>query len=805
MIGSLRYPYSFRPASDKYNMDINLDNIALELYGKLQTRFPNVEIGDETGEVLSKKEDIPKARFFEFPYKERGVTLGTITITLDQDDGVILQVGGELVDSDTPGIFNFVRSMGSFANNRLLNFKIVNLEKSNLDKRDYEFQAKRKEPEPMEPMMESKMYGTSKISYQDLGEARIVIKHSQPVNTEIAAGRTMHVERIYVENAMGERFAYPTKHLNGARALAEHLKHGGNPYDDIGKHITGLSEELAQLRKFKGYVSRNEALSEAMGDITSKVMERIEAVKKEVHQLQRPAFYETFAESFQSRDEEMVPESVMDDWIDRLTVRTFNEELKSAFPFIFKLVSESDIPVKELTADDLLAERATPEYLANVEKAKALLQQGVSIEQVGRQLGAQGPNNNVAGPMGGVWGAINDAGRQIPPTGRRVFELSKDTLNSYINKSTYNGDDDRDGEKSIEPKRIDGVTKAAYRTQGLAPETKKDGWRKYSAKESIEDAFESFINGIVEDGEGDQTGTDTLFSQNKDEQQAAIQKINAIMAAELKGGPDGINAIESLKGIIDNPEFLMTLKDIDPDLDTRGLIQQYILQTAPEIAAQLTFGDAAVGGEEPVAPEAPLEPAPAPAAPAEPAAAELPAEPAAAPAPAAPIAENTARLKAKFIKAKECGATLDTKMDFGNREMTLHDALKECGMDPQDVGFEPEVSAQEELEKIVSGFWNREAGNFTTGGTKAKIQVLKAFKDGQVPNATPEDVKAVLAKIEQMDPSTEHDDMMKLSGIQQPDDHRPSIMIAKVGAMTPMESKTYSEDPALARIIQLSR
>ena len=28
-------------------MDINLDNIAADLYGKLQTRFPEVRIGDE--------------------------------------------------------------------------------------------------------------------------------------------------------------------------------------------------------------------------------------------------------------------------------------------------------------------------------------------------------------------------------------------------------------------------------------------------------------------------------------------------------------------------------------------------------------------------------------------------------------------------------------------------------------------------------------------------------------------------------------------------------------------------------------
>ena len=44
----------------------------------------------------------------------------------------------------------------------------------------------------------------------------------------------------------------------------------------------------------------------------------------------------------------------MNDWIDRLTVRSFNEELKNVFPYIFKLVDESDIPVKEISADDLV-------------------------------------------------------------------------------------------------------------------------------------------------------------------------------------------------------------------------------------------------------------------------------------------------------------------------------------------------------------------------------------------------------------------------------------------------------------------
>ena len=263
-------------------MNTNLNKVASDLYKILDPRFTDVKMGDENANVLSKKTDIPNARFFEFEYKHDGVPLGTIAITLDEDDGVLVELVGDLATDNHPSVFKFIRNLRQFSKNRLLNFKIDRVGKDNLSKRDYEFKAKPKEEPIMaqEPIMENKLYGTSRISYQDLGEARLIIKHSQPINLDLAAGRSMHVESIYVENADGERFKYPYKHINGARALAEHIKAGGNPYDPIGKHITSLSEELAQLRKFKGYVGRQEQLSEAMSDITSKVMERIDAVKK---------------------------------------------------------------------------------------------------------------------------------------------------------------------------------------------------------------------------------------------------------------------------------------------------------------------------------------------------------------------------------------------------------------------------------------------------------------------------------------------------------------------------------------------
>jgi hypothetical protein len=191
------------------------------------------------------------------------------------------------------------------------------------------------------------MWGTPRVSYQDLGETRLVVKHSKPVNYDLAAGRTMHIESIYIENAQGERFRYPVRHLNGARAMAQHIGHGGNPYDEIGQHVVSLSEELSKLRMFKGYVSRTPVVSESMSAVNNKVIERIEQVKKQIHQLQQSKHYEEFAESFAPAESKDIPEEIMLDWVDRLTVRSFKEELKDVFPYIYKIVDESEISASQ--------------------------------------------------------------------------------------------------------------------------------------------------------------------------------------------------------------------------------------------------------------------------------------------------------------------------------------------------------------------------------------------------------------------------------------------------------------------------
>jgi hypothetical protein len=690
-------------------MNINLNRIAKDLYGKIETRFSDIKIGDENAEVLSKKTDIPEARFFEFEYKHNGVPLGTITITLDEDDGVVVQISGNLAEKKHPGAFKFIRGLRQFAKDRLLNFDVQNIGKDNLDKRDYEFQAKPKE-ETMDPIMESKLYGTSKISYQDLGEARLVIKHSQPVNLDLAAGRTMHIEGIYVENIEGERFRYPYKHLNGARALAEHIKHGGNPYDTIGKHICGLSEELAQLRKFKGYVSRNEALSEAMGDITSKVFERIEAVKKEVNLLQRSSYYEQFAESFEDREDQMIPEDVMSDWIDRLTIRTFNEELKTAFPYIFRLVDESEIPVKAVSPDEMLDE------LRSEEKDK--------------------DGKVIKWKEEGEW-------------------------------------------KKVDPKK-DPRGKAPNLSDKARRETEK-----MSNKE--ESAFEGFLDSLMNEDESDQEGHNTLFSKDVSVRTQAIENLKDALGNEMltvQTAPD------ELKSLLPMDQFQEYLEDQDQDAGpevVKSLVVNYLNDlsdgkldnpllghNAAEIASmiidqvKLTDVDNELPQDTPPTDtSATPAPSPAPDMSAQPPAPDMSAIPGATPAPTGPGAGmppgtpplsegHRAKLKAKFIQAKEQGATLETTMDFGHRELTLHDAMKECGIQPREIGFTDGDEGVQEILQSISGFYNKNAkineGNFTIGGTRVKTKIVKAYKNGEYEHATPADVRKVCKLVDKLDP-----------------------------------------------------
>ena len=320
----------------------NLETIADELFNKIRGRFPNITVGNESAEVTNQPKE---ARFFEFDFSSGK----KVSVSIDEDSLTVMY-GQDLFAEDEQVLkskwFDLLKELRVFAKKRMLNFDTRNITKNNLDKRDYQYLSTEKQ------MSESKMYGTSRTSYQDIGTARLVVKHAGPVNHENAAGRTQNVHSIYIESEAGERFKYPLRHMNGARAMAMHVSEGGNAYDDFGKHITGLSEELNKLRKFKTYMNRSSVMAEGLSGYMDVVNERLVAVKKTVESLQRKAYYtETFA-NFETTVLEEVPEDVSNTWIDELTIRQFNEELKGVFPYVYNLVKEAN-KVEDLDLETL--------------------------------------------------------------------------------------------------------------------------------------------------------------------------------------------------------------------------------------------------------------------------------------------------------------------------------------------------------------------------------------------------------------------------------------------------------------------
>jgi hypothetical protein len=130
--------------------------------------------------------------------------------------------------------------------------------------------------------------------------------------------------------------------------------------------------------------------------------------------------------------------------------------------------------------------------------------------------------------------------------------------------------------------------------------------------DTYEDPFARFEDWAM--GLGEESA---VQSSDPEEQKAALQQLQELVGQHFPAGVDGANAIESLKGIIEDPQLNQAIKaqaKQDPDSCTRGLVKDWLEQNAPEALEQLDFGDyveepadAEQGMEQPEGEELPQE------------------------------------------------------------------------------------------------------------------------------------------------------------------------------------------------------
>jgi hypothetical protein len=245
-------------------------------------------------------------------------------------------------------------------------------------------------------------------------------------------------------------------------------------------------------------------------------------------------------ENFKTNEALTVPEDVKENWIDELTIKTFNDELQEVFPYIYKLVTQK--PIKEITAEDFETEASG--YQGSTET---------------RYL-----KYNVSG----------DFDRSRPVSDKDAF-----TIQDLLKKSGIESE----------------VTPDEGNYQGIVIYTN-------AAPQSVEkvlgsmletninpiDQFEKILDSIIDEGEN------TLFSSDSEEQKQALDKLNQLMSKHFPAGINGVNGLESLEGIIDDANLNDQIREIgkkDSDACIRPLIYAYVQNKKPDMLKRISTGD----------------------------------------------------------------------------------------------------------------------------------------------------------------------------------------------------------------------
>ena len=496
------------------------NNIATDLFYKIRSRFKGLKLGDDAGSITINPED---ARFFDFDYNEGDKNIGHVSISLAEPNSMKVYFSNgitEGMDGDQKdNWFGFLKELRKFSKRRMLAFDTRDISKDNLDQRDYAFLSQHTSPKAdndtiVKPvgestMNESNLYGTKKQSFQKLEDTRLIIKHSKTLadDTEQKPGdRSRNIGALFVENSQGERFKYPFIHLAGARAMQRHVANGGAPYDEIGESIIKMSEEIAQLKSFTGYVVRNDLMNSDTNSVVERSKGQLDALRERVAKIAKQAHYENYISEFQAPEAFDVPDEVMEQFKDQFTVRNFKEDLASVFPVLYRLMKEDEI---------------------------------IGYDDIVEMSGSEESNYH-----------CKDCGDTMHKPTSDCSHDSHDEKGSHWIDDNGNGINDVD--ESSDPMA----------------------------------AFEAWAMGLGEDS--------PIQSGSDEEIKEAVSSLSELVNSEFPAGMGGINAIESLKGIIQDGTLFNEIKEQakqDPNADCRPLIKAWVQENAPEVLEDLDFGD----------------------------------------------------------------------------------------------------------------------------------------------------------------------------------------------------------------------
>ena len=307
-----------------------------QLYNMLVSKDFDPVKKNSTGNNVIDPDD---ADMIKFDYKSKsGKDYGTVIVLFTEDNGMTIyfgdNVGRTMEPQDKDEWFDFVSQLRYFAKRHRMLFNLENIGKLKYVVRDLA---------TVKEAINESFQGNTKLSWSapDKG-ARLVIEHSRKLAENDA--RYRHIDKLFIETTDGERFRLPFKHLSGGKAMLEHVRQGGRPYDSRGQHIVEMVQELNILSRF-----RRAHTGKVFEGETKQIIEQsniyFESLKRDIKRLSYTKGYSNYFENWQPM--EVTTGNIMvEDLRNMFIEQTLDQRIEVALPVLAKL--QQDSTMKEL-------------------------------------------------------------------------------------------------------------------------------------------------------------------------------------------------------------------------------------------------------------------------------------------------------------------------------------------------------------------------------------------------------------------------------------------------------------------------
>jgi hypothetical protein len=313
------------------------NNIASKLQDLLVTRDFTPTMLAANGQPANDPAD---AKILSFDYESTsGKNYGTMVIVMNDENDLQIMYGDNLGRAmedpqDREEFFNFQHHLRDFAHRNRWTVSPTDISKL---KHVQSGLAAIKEG-----LFEG-YYGTRQISYQgEPTEARLMIRHNRKLGENDA--RFRYVESLFIETADQERFKLPFTNMAGGRAMLEHVRQGGRPYDIRGNHICEMITELKVLSRF-----RRAAQNRVTESVTQEIIEQANhyygALRTNLKHLSAPRGYRQYFESWhpaQGQPQESLVENIKSLFVEQ----RIDDRIEAALPLLARIQQGS--PMKEI-------------------------------------------------------------------------------------------------------------------------------------------------------------------------------------------------------------------------------------------------------------------------------------------------------------------------------------------------------------------------------------------------------------------------------------------------------------------------